>query len=606
MDFSKFHRIETDEKSTTLRHPSGHLIKIAHKGLSPEYKKELDQVPMKMAKGGKVNYEQFQKNIKASPPSKPSESSNTMPGSPKMASMAYTEPQDGGTDVVLSALHREAPPFGPLGAEEKQHYPPCINPSCKSYGKSHPNCKCYGGVSEHTGAGEAGMFAEGGAVEKENYCDANRMHFKGCEYYKGEEPQKLAEGTPDDTVQPDPSSMPVETPQYENPAPAPQPEQGQQFGPTDTVAPDMAPADRAQATTAALHDESMKLQNDLNNGHIKPETYRDLYAKKDTLGKIGTVFGMLVGGMGSGLTHQPNALMSMMDNEISRDLDAQKTSASNRQNFMTIAQHGLMNQANVTGQNLANETNSRALAWSAAARSALHQQIQNAQNMPQGPARQQAMQALAVLSQGIDRKEADMFSQAGLAQAITESAGKGGGNTQFMKSGLMGAPFQRIGEDIEQKTIDNVPSVSGQQATRPIPQDKRDQVQNMNVLDEKAKDLINYAKAHEGSWNPKTRAIAQQKANEMVGFYSSSLGTSMTEGNRTWLDEQIAKKNPTSAISQELYGSNAKLNEIMNSNAMRRNNLLKSVGLHPKEEAQTKTMNGAQYKKVNGGWQRVK
>jgi hypothetical protein len=48
-------------------------------------------------------------------------------------------------------------------------YEPCYNPSCKSYGKSHPNCRCHG------------SFAEGGEVG--SFCGGNRAHSADCEHY---------------------------------------------------------------------------------------------------------------------------------------------------------------------------------------------------------------------------------------------------------------------------------------------------------------------------------------------------------------------------------------------------------------------------------------
>lgn len=45
---------------------------------------------------------------------------------------------------------------------------PCMNPSCRSHGKPHPNCKCYG-------------YAKGGRVE--NFCALKRNHDESCEYY---------------------------------------------------------------------------------------------------------------------------------------------------------------------------------------------------------------------------------------------------------------------------------------------------------------------------------------------------------------------------------------------------------------------------------------
>lgn len=69
---------------------------------------------------------------------------------------------------------------------------------------------------------------------------------------------------------------------------------------------------------------------------IKPETYSSMFGKKDTLGKIGTIFGLLVSGAGSGLTHQPNALLEMMNKEIERDIEAQKKNRENAHNFLNL------------------------------------------------------------------------------------------------------------------------------------------------------------------------------------------------------------------------------------------------------------------------------
>lgn len=48
-------------------------------------------------------------------------------------------------------------------------YPPCLNPNCKSHGKPHPNCRCYG------------SFAHGGEVK--HFCESNMPHTKDCKYY---------------------------------------------------------------------------------------------------------------------------------------------------------------------------------------------------------------------------------------------------------------------------------------------------------------------------------------------------------------------------------------------------------------------------------------
>lgn len=683
LDLKNFKKIECSDKSTTLEHPNGHKILIAHKNLSPEYKKELDEVPLHLAKGGGAlpklqqpvtprgeRHEYAQKlDEKASRASGPSGSNNTMPGSPTMAKHSYTEPQDQGTDayndVVIAALHKEAPPFGALGSSPKQHLPPCINPSCKSYGHPHPNCRCYGGIGGS--AGEAGYFAEGGEVEKEYYCDDNRAHRKACEYYKdggqvkgvhpsyyddqsggeskagdlvrssdlhhgnkkkavdehhkvygemksmpkpklkgfafggeGVADQGQADQPQDPTAQnygpetipspaPSPEMEDVEPPAEDNPNPemhgreetpsefTNQPSEMQPAQPNEQPKnPVQQGQEHAANVTNELLTEDKNIASDLDNGHITPQHYSDLFASKSTTGKIGTLFGLLLSGMGSGLSHQPNAIMSMMDNEIKRDLEAQQTSAANKQNLLKINQQALMNKAQI--RSLDTDTAQKALALTYMQENRLHlnELIQSNNKLPEGsPLRKQGDQMIALLSQSIDKKNASIAAQAGMASALRNVAfGQNGGmNTTAMKSGFMGPEMQKMGEEVESKRIPGVPGL----AERPIPQERRDELQAMDVLDNKAADILSFAKAHKGTLSPSQRAMGAQKAEELINFYNNSIkGGVLTEGRLKWLDNQI-KKNPTS-IFQDILGNNSRLQEIKNSNAMRRNIVLKDLG----------------------------
>ncbi len=114
-------KVSQGASHTVLRNKQGHEMRIFHSKLSPKLQKQLVALPgalenadgdvKKLAKGGKV----------------------------KMA---------GG---------------GAVGGH------PCKNPSCKSFGSEHPNCRCYSGM------------AEGGKVS--SYCSAARPHAKGCQLY---------------------------------------------------------------------------------------------------------------------------------------------------------------------------------------------------------------------------------------------------------------------------------------------------------------------------------------------------------------------------------------------------------------------------------------
>lgn len=101
----------------------------------------------------------------------------------------------------------------------------------------------------------------------------------------------------------------------------------------------MAPEEKAQ--------DHLNYADDLAKDRITPQTYSDLFDKKSTLGKVGTIFGLLVGGAGAGLSHQPNMLLDMMNKEIERDLESQKQNIENKRNFLSLQYNHDLQKAQV-------------------------------------------------------------------------------------------------------------------------------------------------------------------------------------------------------------------------------------------------------------------
>jgi hypothetical protein len=125
-------------------------------------------------------------------------------------------------------------------------------------------------------------------------------------------------------------SAPVASPEAP-PAAAPAQEAPVQMAPM-TISP---PSPEQQAAARTQHDA--QFYQDLSTKKIQPKTYHDLFHDKSTLGKVGTIFGLMLSGAGAGLTHQPNALLEMMNKEIERDLESQKSDQSNRQNWYRLS-----------------------------------------------------------------------------------------------------------------------------------------------------------------------------------------------------------------------------------------------------------------------------
>lgn len=198
-DLSRFKKVASDKTTTTLRHTNGHEIKLAHGGLTPKMKADLDKLPIFMADGG-----------------------DTAKDLGQWASNVTSQPMDDASPEEADAA--------PAATLDK----PALEVDI-------------GGPSSYTTDNQA----------------------------------------PDSDQQP------------QNPP-------------------------SAQEMTA----QDLAWDNDLKNGHITPETYQQLFDSKSTLGKIGTLFGLMVGGGPS-----TNAAYQMMTNEIQNDLHAQQQSKSNALNY---------------------------------------------------------------------------------------------------------------------------------------------------------------------------------------------------------------------------------------------------------------------------------
>lgn len=227
MDLSRFKKISSDGKSSTLRHPKGHEIKIAHTGLTDKMRDHIANMPVYLAEGGPVKEEE-----------------ELLTDAPEVEAAA-----------AESAM---APPVPPQGMP--QQAPP-------------------------------------------------------------QKPLQVGDITPSSYT------------------PTPQPPQVQM-----AAMPIKAPQEDM--------DEHVKFATDIANGLIHPKTYSQLYGEQNTLGKIGTLFGLMLSGAGSGLTHQPNMVMEMMNKEIDRDFEKQKANKEGARNFLSIQYAHDLQEAQAASQNV--------------------------------------------------------------------------------------------------------------------------------------------------------------------------------------------------------------------------------------------------------------
>lgn len=205
LDLSKFKHMSSDKHSTTLQHPNGHTITLAHKSLNEENRKQLEA----MAKGGQIKSQNEIKDKEHNESLEKQRKENNeqhdkfMSEHEKIMQKSKIKHYDEGGDVdddsssgpasMMKTIAKLAPMAAMLAAEggvvgtgeigkegpndyAKEHNLPCLNPNCKAHGTPHPNCRCYGG------GGEWGRMAKGGKVT--SCCAEGMPHDKDCEYYK--------------------------------------------------------------------------------------------------------------------------------------------------------------------------------------------------------------------------------------------------------------------------------------------------------------------------------------------------------------------------------------------------------------------------------------
>ncbi len=381
------------------------------------------------------------------------------------------------------------------------------------------------------------------------------------------------------------------------PAAAPVPDAAPQVA---AAAPQAAPMPQAPPTPQQAHEEikqgvkqdllqdAAHFYQDNVNGHIQPKTYHDLLADKSTLGKIGSLFGMLISGAGSGLAHQQNAMLSAMDNTIKQDLDAQMKRSENVRSLYKLNMENEMNKANI---NLAGQNSNlikQQAAQMAYARTFTQMNVKAFHDMkmqadkaiaqygPNSPEAQKAQMALGMASQYMEKQVAGVQDvaagqEANVKMMMGMSNPGGGANPDDQVAGrinfLRSTGKPELAHNLQERFVPGI----GTSPSTPVPQDVRGKLVDTQNLVDKGTDLIKFAKAHKFDPSWANSAVGKQKAEELINFYNKSLeGGGLTEGRLNWLQQQI-KKNPTSVL-QDVMGNNKVLQEIVDSAKHRGNN----------------------------------
>jgi hypothetical protein len=321
LNLSKFKKVSSDERHTTLRHEAGHELRIAHSALSPKMREQLMALeqhpepamadskiapkiaPKMMAPGGYVDDNKHVPVVVNVNPPSPAQAAGQSAGqalrhsfetSPTglglqaaQAALPYVEQAgqglvSGATGQPLPSGDAAAAPAAPAadgtlkGTESAQTVPSNAQP-----GLNIPS------LDTPTGITPKSIYQTGMAgIQKE----------KEAEQLGAQERLSAAQHNIDAITQ------------------------------------------QALSFQQGVQDKTQDINNaveDLRNGHINPNHFIE---SQSSLGKVATAIGLILGGAGGGLTHQENPALKFLNAQIDRDIDAQKQDLGKRQTLLNAYQ----------------------------------------------------------------------------------------------------------------------------------------------------------------------------------------------------------------------------------------------------------------------------
>lgn len=536
MNYSGFKKVQEDEDKAVLKNQHGHSITISKKALSKKHHEELKRLPLHAA-GGTGPIESDDGADNQTPQSNApvinlnfgtnSPIPNVAPPAPGMRASQATGPD------VWSAINKNYKNNGPVEgnlpnpSQEALHQAPAAATVPNSPMADQPQ-------QPAEQASDLAPQEDDGPYSGTPMSDEQRAQH--VDDIKQRRMAAIA-GQPDDTAFP----------------PAPQPE-----APPQKTNYQQAYQDFVDAHQRAFAQEDAAYAHDLQNGHITPKTYGDLFASRSTLGKVGTLFGLLLSGAGSGITGQPNAVMEMMNNEIKNDLQSQIESKKNAYNYINLGRESLLNQAQITkygeetkGLQIDNEikninqTRNRMMLGTL-------QHLTGITNSLPPQSQPAAIQALNGVRQAASAQIQQNNNQASqqLAQRQTES--------QYLKEtaslrqmglyGPEGAPLSKEAEYREKHYIPGVGTTTREAGEGQIDEIKK--INNFQNLLQEATDLSDVL-GRGGAWTPSQKLRAKRIRNDLVSSYNDVKGLNRFTKNEEELYDgivpDVAKLNVTGA-----------------------------------------------------------
>lgn len=539
LDLSKFKKVFSDAHSTTMQHPDGHMIQVAHKALSPKMREQLSalEVPA-IADGGQAS---------DSPPEAPKKNAK------EMEEGATSSGVPSGDEIVKNI--KEGLGLA-KGGEAKDPTQRNLLP-----GDKIPN-----------------------AIEKQVVKEASRGPNNPKLAESKKQPPKArayADGTPDEpvqSVQPDPNADPTaDLPQQPPVQDAPSMGQPQAAQPPQSQSPpsdgeaDVASGvmggiqeqkeglayeyaagvakakgeaqalqqsqnDRTDAISNlngrmdTLNDERQGLQDYLNDPKNAVDPGRYL-GNQGTVGRIRSAIAVILGGAAAG-RGGTNQALNYIQQQISNDIDAQKANLGVKQNLLSANLHATGDLSNAAAM-----TNV-----------IMNDQVSNQMKLAAARAGNQMAAAQFMENSGkLDQQSGMIMATIGAKQQINDPNSKDSDVNHALNVLRMVAPDQA--KEVQARYV---PSMG--LATVPVPESVRGQLVGRSTLNNNIQQLIafqqKYGGSLEGIADPRIRAQGEALVKQVQDQYRRGNDQGVFKPAEAAFVNGVLADNPSSLFSK--------------------------------------------------------
>lgn len=301
MDMNNFRKIKSDKLTTTLRHvKDGHEIRLSHKSLSPDIRSQLDSLPVhKFADGGFSD--DNSSGLKSSDDIAADEAAENTPPQNEVGGVAYTGPEihdDPTPPVSPPTQEKKGKDRSPStsGMEDMKNGFEQLDENLKSDAPPPAQINNQNPQQPSLSYQNQDPYGLGGYQSQLNAIGEQKTGQQMMAAAQGAEGNKVAQA------------------ELQNQADI------------------KSNADRFNDAWNEFKTERENLQKDIANSHVDPKRYVE---NMSTGKKISTALGLILGGIGSGLTHGPNMAANFLQKQIDNDMEAQRVELGKKDNLLS-------------------------------------------------------------------------------------------------------------------------------------------------------------------------------------------------------------------------------------------------------------------------------